>query len=872
MVDDSRLGRLDLRSSTLQRAGTVTGGLFILLAAITLTGILSILPAYPAVILAYALWCILPGWFLQRALFANRNTGLVEQIVLAVLMSVALAAVPGVIALQLHWSLEAFAFAYALLAAVVSGASLLWQPRQDLGEGEANEEPSGAASGTTLLLILVAVPLLAIVTSPWWAGDRIARDADDFVYTGYLTTYVNSNELDASAPFSDARPGSFGRMEVNVWLVLEALVAKSADVEGFDLHMHYLPGILTIIAVAAMYALAKGLFGSTRLALLAAALILIHAFLDLAPQEGFGRMLLLRMAQDKMAASFIFVPAGILLSAWYLERPSPSAYAAVLLAAAAAFVVHPLGLMSLGIALGGVAALRVLVHRTRESFMSAAYLVGPWLLLGIGVLLWSWLIADRVEIFGPYFRRKFNVTDVPGGMLVGNYHLLLHPMVIAAIVLAVPAWLLAPRKIGNQVLLGVVAGVLLIFYVPFIATPIAEATREEAVWRLHRLIPVALILAVVLHYGMLKLSARTHAPGLRSLASPIFLGAAPAVAILFVFAAALLIQEQYAVADDGSYYNRTSQTKLLPWTGGSIFIGGAERAVSGDFRPTEIEAKLLDALAREAPPGAVVLSPPDVSTRFLESVLDQVRPIDYFGAPFILERRAALSAFYAGELVGEDLTTMLNRFHVDYVVLVSRTVQEEALQAAGGRRLGNAELVLAGPLDEFAVRQGEPELIVVRSTDTADASAVWTLSPEGREEIVARSAVLIIPDGAADAQLELTMRFAPSESADENSVARMAVTLEEFEGTQIVGDPVHTVADVYIAAGSEAGVEIVRVRTPPATFSAGERYRIRVWRDGEHENDTYPADVWLMGVDVSWHPQGPPLGASVYEIYSVTTN
>ena len=872
MVDDSRFGSLDLRPKSPQTAGMVTGGLFILLATVTFTDLLSILPGYPAVIVAFILWWMLPGWWLQRVLVANRRVGPVEQAVLAFVMSMALAAVPGLLALRFHWSLEAFAMAYALLAAVVSGMSLLWPTQQHQEKDQADEEPHGAASGTTMLLILVAVPLLAIATSPWWAGDRIARDADDLVYTGYVTTYVHSNELDASVPFLNARPGSFSRMEANVWLVLEALVAKTADVEGFDLHMHFLPGILTILAVASMFALAKGLFRSTRLALFAAALILVYAFLDLAPQEGFGRMLLLRMAQDKMAASFILVPVGILLGAWYLERPSPSAYVAVLLAAAAALVVHPFGLMSLGIALASVAALRVLVNRTRESFMSAAYLIGPWLVLGIGFLGWSWLFAERVEIFAPYLRRKFNVTDVPGGMIVGNYHLLLHPMVLAAIVLAVPAWLLAPRNIGNQVLLGVVAGVLLIFFVPFVATPIAEATREEAVWRLHRLIPVALILACVLHYGMLKLSAISNAGGLSSLVSPLSLAAAPSAVVLLVFAAALLIQEQYAVADDGSFYNRTSQTELLPWTGGSIFLGGAERAVSSDFRPSEIEAKLLDTLAREAPPGAVVLAIPDVSTRFLESVLNQVRPIDYFGAPQIQERRAARDAFFAGELIGEALEEMLDRFHVDYVVVVSLSLPEEALQAAGGSRLGNVERVLSISVGEFVVRQGEPELITAQSEEQLDSYMPWAFDPDGREEIVARSAFLVIPDGAAAAKLDLSIQLAPSITLVEDGVVRLVVTLEMMDGTQVLGDPIHTVADVYIEGGSEAGVAMLRVRTPAAEFSAGEQYRIRVWRDGAHEFDTYPDDVWFASVDIGWRPQGPPPGSSVYEIYSVPTN
>ena len=86
---------------------------------------------------AFIFWGVLPGWWLQRALVASRRAGPVEQVVLAFVMSKALAAAPGLLALRFHCSLEAFAMAYALMAAAVSGIWPLWQRQRSQGADEA---------------------------------------------------------------------------------------------------------------------------------------------------------------------------------------------------------------------------------------------------------------------------------------------------------------------------------------------------------------------------------------------------------------------------------------------------------------------------------------------------------------------------------------------------------------------------------------------------------------------------------------------------------------------------------------------------------------------------------------------------------------
>ena len=65
---------VDIRQARIRQAGLIALGLFAFLMVLLFLGWPSVLPEYPAVILAFSLWGVLPGWFLQRALFAASKT------------------------------------------------------------------------------------------------------------------------------------------------------------------------------------------------------------------------------------------------------------------------------------------------------------------------------------------------------------------------------------------------------------------------------------------------------------------------------------------------------------------------------------------------------------------------------------------------------------------------------------------------------------------------------------------------------------------------------------------------------------------------------------------------------------------------------
>ena len=159
----------------------------------------------------FALWCVLPGWFLQRALFATKSTGLVERVAVAFLMSLALAAIPGLLGLRLHWNIETFALAYGALAAVSSGLAYLFHSDRPNVQPESDDDviEDLPAFPSIALRLLILIPLMAIFTSPWWEDGRISRDADDLVNAAYVREYSVA-ELDASEPFQNRAQGQLG--------------------------------------------------------------------------------------------------------------------------------------------------------------------------------------------------------------------------------------------------------------------------------------------------------------------------------------------------------------------------------------------------------------------------------------------------------------------------------------------------------------------------------------------------------------------------------------------------------------------------------------------------------------------------------------
>lgn len=845
MVKEARLVAAAPFPPELQRAALVTAGGIGLGLLVLFTQLPSILPDYPAVVVAFLLWAVLPGWLVQQALFGDRTTSIVERVVVSFVMSMALAALPGLVALRLHWSLETFAIAYIAVAAVGSAASLFWH--RDVAEpAAAEDEESGLRYGRAPLLALLTLAALAIVTSPWWAGDHVPRDGDDLVYMGYVADYVDAGSLDASEPFLDTRQGGFGRMGENVWVVMQALVADNAGVTPAGLLFDYLPPLITLLAVAAMFTLARGLSGSTTVALLAGAFVLAFAALDLSPHEGYGRNILIRIAQDKMTAVYVMLPVGLLLGSRFLSGASAGRYVVATLAIVGMLVVHPMAVLFLAAGLTGFACLRSAVERSLIPARSGLLLLLPWVIIGV-----AWIGGRSVGALDEPapFRGEFRVIDLPLGLEMASFHLIIHPFTVAAIIFTGAAWLLARRSAATQVLLATTLTPLAIAFVPFLATPLANLASDHALWRLLYLIPVPLGLA----YGYVVLAGGR---GSRESEGAEGRGVARAIApigyLLLATIVAFTIQEQYGVLDDGSRYERFSTTEVLPWTGGSILIGGYEHASYQSARPSDDEQRVLDYLGSDVPAGSTVLAPPNIS-RYLPGMLPDIRPADYRSNQAEFRARSAfITAFYAGLVRGEALNEAMEKFDIDMAIVVDASRAENALRTFAAYSAGDFRAL--GGMPDLELR-GKPQFWA------------WALDANQIERIEGPG--FTVPDDIdpLDTTLELEIIVAPSQQFDADYVARVGVL---YSGGPNDAPAAASRTNIDIPGGTAAGTWLLRRRLLPTDVEPGAPYAIGFRRMADHQLDTYPADLWIVGLRLRYEIGSlQPIDGTSYRSYVV---
>lgn len=686
------IGRLGLWRGSAALA--VATGMLALLLLVFEAELLSPLPHYPAAALALFVIVILPGLFLQQALLGAARAGAVERLVIALPLGIAIAAPSGLAALWLELDLQTFMRMHAALAAATAGAATLFFQREDAQPAENRRAWRPEALPLALLL---AVVVAGVLISPVWLGDSLARDFDDWTYATYVNSYVHADGLTPLEPVGIGE-APYPRIATNVWLVLQAAVARAADTTPDATLLTYLPPLLLVFALGASYALSKRLFDNVAVGLLSVAFLLGYAILDLSPDEGFGRNLLIRTSEDKMVATFVLLPAGLLLTAAYLSRPSFRLFAAFVLLSVAIFVTHVQPLLFLAIALPTLAAFRAALARTTQPLRELAPLVLPLALLMAGqFLFWTFFHRSNElwpgsQVEGPIYHESFKLLHVPGGLFIGNYHLLLHPLVLGALVLAPLLWLRARGSIGNQLLLVAMLGWLPWFFFPPLSVLLAKFASKSLLWRLPYMMPASIALAYFAHEGIQALLRRIEGrrpSGLPAARRAIAL-AAPVAVVAATLGAALLVQETYVQADGSTFYKWTSPASILPWTDRSIFLGGKDRLLSGEWRVTGEEAQLFRYVRTQTEAGSVILVPERIGI-LMPGLLWEQKPVHSRALPGLGSPPDLVVRFYNGQLRGEELAQSLREHSVDYIVVKEVTGANASLR----------ELPSAQPLAEI---------------------------------------------------------------------------------------------------------------------------------------------------------------------------
>ncbi len=637
---------------------------------------LGALPPYPAVLLAFIVIVVLPGLCLQQALL--RGHGPLVRVAVAPALGLSLTVVPGLIALERHLSLEDFSSMHAVVVAVACGLSIIfWRA----GDANSPYKDAGGAGesrgGTWLLLTLVAVVLAGVMTIPFWASDELSSDYDDWTYMAYVSEYLVADEMNAREPFLGTDGGVNPRMRSNVWVVLQAMISDVTEVPPDEVLLEYLRPMLIVFVALATYALTQAMFHRRDIALVAVAFMFGYAFLDMSAHEGFGRNLFMRISEDKMVGGFILFPLALVFLLRFFSERSLGAYVGFSLIVMAISVVHPVPLAFLATAALSLGALRALTSRSPAEARSAALLLLPVGLASIWPFVQRQLLIDAApDLFSTTggnvtFRDEFHFVELGGGLLIGNFHMIMHPMMLSAIMVAPLVWWLARRDIGNQLVLALTGGALALFFFPPFATPLAEIMSPQTLWKVPWMIPTAPVFAYVTFAGVERLQTLRPLRWLRrgGLAARLAAAGAPVAVLIVTLAAVLVVHEQYARADGGAFYDWTSDDALLPGSELSIFRGGVDRAFSENWRVPDEERPLFDYMGRALLSDSVILADPTWINHMLPGLYANFYPLDFGGTAGAGERREISSRFADANLTVEELAAAVAEFRVDYIIV-----------------------------------------------------------------------------------------------------------------------------------------------------------------------------------------------------------
>jgi len=425
----------------------------------------------------------------------------------------------GVPMLILQSSLGAYlwlagaAVAASLLAAVLAG--LLGVLRR--GRTAEAGRPTGSVASdrgglqwVPFVVLVAALSYISRITSPSYSGDI-------WIYLSWVREFLGGHGLATEEPFFGGEVG-LSRARINGWLLEQAAFSRVSGVDPVDLVFSYVNPALVVVALLAFYALARVLLRSEKAALFCGCLYALFFLVHLsASRVTFGGEFVQRLAEDKLATKFLFLPIALGFAVAFLGGGRRAYFWCFAFVCCAVMAVHPVGLAVIGLSMAGFAIVHLAANpRSREAWMriSAMGLAGltaiavpALLVLAVaGEPLTAVLTDSDINSGDPDVLRnmifvrpeRYRILEFADGSYIMHPSLLLDPIIAAAFVLGIPflLWRLK-RSLAAQLLLGTLILTTVVCYVPPIATFVGDnVVLPGQLWRLAWPIPLAALLVV----------------------------------------------------------------------------------------------------------------------------------------------------------------------------------------------------------------------------------------------------------------------------------------------------------------------------------------------------------------------------------------
>lgn len=665
--------------------GVILACLLALLVLGPLRGLLDVAPAVPfagAMVLLAAPGALLTRWF-ARDLFPG-----VALVPAAVALGLGLYGVLGTTMLLTRQTLNTYLWSSAAVLAVflVAAAVRAFLPAgKGKGEGggtdgnaENNGETEDGSSAGSRLLWMPFVALGGVLV--YLAGKDVPLvDGDTWNALAWVREYLSPGRLAMNEPYFENPVPEVSRILINGYLLEQAALSRLTGIDPVTLVVHMLSPTLIAVALLAVFALGRFLFGGQGPALVAgcgyALFMLIHTGDSV---EIFGGEFLGRTIQDKGVARFVFFPVAMCFAAAFLQYRRFTHLGIFAFLCWASVTMHPAGLAIIGLSAAGFGLVYVLTNLRSLSAWTRATALGAGLLSILLVPAAYLLVTGRAisstlysaDISGSlpvvlanqvFVREEWrNIYLLENGQYIMHPELILNPIILTGYLLGVPflLWKIlrgdSRGRLAAQLLFGTLLVTTVVSYVPPIATFLGD--NVVAPGQLHRLSwPVPLFALLTLGWmfweGLRRVAGRSGRPagtGLLALALVLALSAG-----------------------------------ALPWAvpGVNAMLGFSAVQAGGPGGPLAPEYRWLQDEIEEP----TVIMAPDGENTVIPAYSADANVISFRGAPVLknledLERVSEQEIevpqgsqdvwdFYAGPTRPERRAEILRRYDAEYVMI-----------------------------------------------------------------------------------------------------------------------------------------------------------------------------------------------------------
>lgn len=576
----------------------------------------------------------------------------------------------GVPVLIAHASIDAYLWASgAVLAAFLTVA--VWRAFRGGGSATRGRVKDDSSAGALWAPFALLGGVLAFV-----ATRRVPNDNDDiWVYLSWVRDFASAENLALREPYFSERTGELSRVHVNGWLVEQAALSRVSGVDTIELVLRYLTPTLVIVALLAVYALARTLFASERAAVLTGSVYALFHIVFMEPSvHNIGVELAARIPEDKHAARFLMLPMALLFAVLYVRSRRLRHLALFGFFCWAVIAVHPVVLPAIGLCMLGFGLVHVATNARRRAAWTGmlalalalfSVALGPALLLFTGespaaVLYSADINATPPEVLDATVfieERWRHIYEFEDGSYTMHPWLLLNPVILGTYLVGTPFLLWrAKTSLAAQLLFGGLAVVTVAVYVPPVATFVGEELIAPGqLWRVSWPIPLLALLTAGWMAWEGSRYAETRLVGLgvgRRVARtlPVVLVVAlVATAAPPSVAKAVELYQRYEVARTSNYH----PDPIYPWIGENI--KGPSVLLARDSANTAIPAysNSVDVVSLR---GAAMIRDREELERVAGSEID------------IPRRYLDVHAFFH-DFTPEEGYEILRRHEVDYVMV-----------------------------------------------------------------------------------------------------------------------------------------------------------------------------------------------------------